>query len=97
MPVLPPQDCGLQKYVAVPAWWSLESIVEWLCGQPDAGWLGNAERFRMAATVDERTHVRIDPESLAAAKQKLFSTQGIVIDRLLDPSGKSHPAELVCR
>lgn len=97
MPVLPPQDCGLQKYVAVPAWWSLESIVEWLCGQPDAGWLGNAERFRMAATVDERTHVRIDPKSLAAEKQKLFSTQGIVIDRLLDPSGKSHPAELVCR
>ena len=95
-PVVPPAAASLQKFSSPPAWWSVNKIKQWLLANPDPDFFTATSEFRQSAAVDERTHVKIEPKTFAAEKHKLFSTQGLVLDRLRESGSSSHESQLAC-
>lgn len=71
LPVLLDSD-DKSKPVSGPAWWSLEAMIGWLSGQtPDPTTLGAD-----SPPIDVRTHVSIEPGTLAAKTGQLFQSAG---------------------
>jgi CRISPR-associated protein Cmr3 len=81
-PVCLPASAGT-KFASVPAWWSAERMAEWLITDAPPGcFLRDPCHFRESATADERTHVEIKPDTFTAKDERLFSTTGLVVDRM---------------
>lgn len=103
-PVLPPTAVALRKFDPPPAWWSLSKMTDWLLAAGDApgSFFQPPVEFRNVPCLDERTHVQIDPDRLAAAPNLLFSSAGLVLDDLVEADGPpdrktAHATELLVR
>lgn len=99
LPVVPPATTPLMKFGSPPAWWSLEKMGEWLLTAGDASpnFLQPSGEFRDSPVTDERSHVQIDPKTLAAAPHMLFSSEGLVLDDLREPNRTPHHTQLLVR
>lgn len=96
-----PTELPEAKLDSLPAWWSMLKMIEWLLTSRDApsDFFAESEQFRRSPSIDERTHVQIDPNAFAAKEQQLFTSAGLVLDRLLQASdgAVSYDAELAMR
>ena len=85
-PVLAATDESLSKARMSPAWWSMSKMVEWLLTKRDMAedgkFFADHAQFRTGPARDERTHLQIDPKTLASEEGMLFSTTGLVVDRM---------------
>lgn len=92
---------GLQvaKPVPPPAWWSINRMEQWLLDPEGAGqgFLANQGEFRCFPCKDERIHVSIDPQTLASEPSMLFSTTGLVLDQIPDPTSAGQESGLLLR
>lgn len=61
-----------------PAWWPLDRYADWLTGRS----VVFDVHFLKAPCVDNRTHVRIDPQTGAAQEENLFTTAGLLLSHL---------------
>lgn len=100
LPALPSSTVTLKKFRPLPSWWSMAKMTEWLTGSEDVwpGFYQKAADFRCNPAIDERTHVQIDPRTLAATPHMLFSSAGLVLDQLVEPGSRiAHATELLVR
>jgi CRISPR-associated protein Cmr3 len=66
------EDADKSKPAPGPAWWRHDAMIDWLRGKkPDAATLGPDP-----LPVDLRTHVALDPSTLAASTSQLFQSSG---------------------
>ena len=80
VPVLGSQPLGKSK--SPPKWWSKDKMVEWLVTDVDLAKFFHEETgFLKSPSQDERTHLKIDPHTLASEEGMLFTTSGLVLDR----------------
>lgn len=66
------------KPEAAPAWWPEDRYAAWLAGED----IAFDERFLCRAKVENRTHVRINPDAGSAADENLFTTAALALSRL---------------
>lgn len=96
-----PRELPESKLREVPAWWSVTKMIEWLLEPHDADpeFFNTHDHFRQSPVHDERSHVKIDPNTFAAQDQMLYSSTGLTLDRLLQAADAnvSYPAHLVIR
>lgn len=61
-----------------PAWWPNDRFAAWLAGDD----IVFDESFLRAAEIEQRTHVRIDPDAGAAEESQLFTTAALALTHL---------------
>lgn len=66
------------KPEAAPAWWPEDRYAAWLAGEG----IAFDRTFLRAAEIEERTHVRIDPDAGSAADENLFTTAALALSHL---------------
>jgi CRISPR-associated protein Cmr3 len=66
------------KPEAAPAWWPQDRYAAWLAGEE----IAFDRTFLRAAEIEERTHVRIDPDAGSAADENLFTTAALTLSHL---------------
>jgi CRISPR-associated protein Cmr3 len=80
VPVLGSQPLG--KFQSPPTWWSMKRMSEWLVNDVDlTKFFKDESSFLQSPEHDERSHLKIDPQTLASEEGKLFTTNGLVLDR----------------
>ena len=88
MPVTLPRSKGTEfKPASKPMWWPITSYVDWLLGNP----MVFDRCFLIAPPEDNRTHVRITPETGAAKEAMLFTTSSLPLTHL--PRYGSKPSD----
>jgi len=63
---------------AAPAWWPEDRYAAWLAGEG----IAFDRTFLRSAEIEERTHVRIDPDAGSAADENLFTTAALALSHL---------------
>jgi len=66
------------KPEAAPAWWPEDRYAAWLAGEE----IAFDRTFLRAAEIEERTHVRIEPDAGSAADENLFTTAALALSHL---------------
>ena len=66
------------KPAAVPAWWPMRKMADWLLGTP----LAFDRQFLNAPTKEVRDHVHLDSDTGAAYEGHLFTTSGLCMSHL---------------
>jgi CRISPR-associated protein Cmr3 len=85
-PAMDLQPVGLTKAQApsdfkpeeAPAWWPEDRFAAWLAGED----IAFDDRFLRAPKIEDRTHVRLDPDAGAAEDSQLFTTAALALTHL---------------